>query len=196
MHWIDEEGDCNGTRLPSPAAVILSCNEPENPRQLWEDFVPHFVEDIVDRAREAGLPLSEDEAENAALWEVELFLRHENSGLSKWPSMPQPYEPRAAPKMSEYRRMETAYDPAEQGDKVREMEEMLNEEQRAAYEAICAALVRPVGEAKCFFVYACGGSGKTFLLKLLLSHVRAQRQIAVHATAYVHECLCCGRLFL
>jgi hypothetical protein len=173
--------------------VILSCNQPDDPRRLWEDFLPDFTEDVLYRAREAGVRMSPEEAANAALWEVELFLRREGRTLREWPSMPYPHAPQSEPRVSEYRKLETSYDAAAQARLEADMLGMLNDEQRSAFDAICDALDSPSGEAKCFFLYACGGCGKTFVLRLLLAHVRAKRQIAfqtAHCVCFFCMCTC------
>ena len=58
-----------------------------------------------------------------------------------------------------------------------------NPEQRAIFEEITAARSLAPTVAKCYFIYASGGCGKTFLLNLILREHRASGHIAV-ATAF------------
>ena len=88
--------------------------------------------------------------------------------------------------------METGYDASAMQIRAAEMLSKCNAGQRAAFEEVTAALGRPAAEAKCFFLYACGGSGKTILLDLLLAHVRGQGQIAGRVVANGCECAACS----
>jgi hypothetical protein len=60
---------------------------------------------------------------------------------------------------------------------------LCNPEQRAIFEEITAARSLAPTVAKCYFIYASGGCGKTFLLNLILREHRASGHIAV-ATAF------------
>jgi hypothetical protein len=60
---------------------------------------------------------------------------------------------------------------------------LCNPEQRAVFEEITGARMLPPTAVKCYFIYASGGCGKTFLLNLLLREYRAAGHIAV-ATAF------------
>lgn len=55
----------------------------------------------------------------------------------------------------------------------------LNSEQRAAFAEIETAMKSEVDGSKCFFLDGPGGSGKTYVYKTLLSHVRGQGENAL-----------------
>lgn len=74
--------------------------------------------------------------------------------------------------------MEVAYDANAEALKVAAMTSKFNEEQKAVFEQITIALKASPYSKKCFFLYACGGCGKTFLLEALLAYVRSQNNIA------------------
>ena len=60
---------------------------------------------------------------------------------------------------------------------------LCNAEQHAIFEEIVAARTLPPTAVKCYFIYASGGCGKTFLLDLILREFRAAGHIAI-ATAF------------
>ena len=60
---------------------------------------------------------------------------------------------------------------------------LCNAEQRAIFEEITAARELPPTAVKCYFIYASGGCGKTFLLNLILRQFRASGHISI-ATAF------------
>ena len=64
------------------------------------------------------------------------------------------------------------FDGSECADYVREHRRTLNDAQSAAYRAICGALWSDEWVSKAFFVDGPGGTGKTYLFKLLLNEVR------------------------
>lgn len=58
---------------------------------------------------------------------------------------------------------------------------MLNEEQRAAYHSIMAALDSDKGQV--FFLYGYGGTGKTFVWKTLSAALRSMREIVLNVAS-------------
>ena len=56
---------------------------------------------------------------------------------------------------------------------------LCNAEQRAIFDEIAGARLLPPTAVKCYFIYASGGCGKTFLLNLLLREYRASGHIAI-----------------
>ena len=60
---------------------------------------------------------------------------------------------------------------------------LCNSEQRAIFDEITGARLLAPTAVKCYFIYASGGCGKTFLLNLILREYRAAGNIAI-ATAF------------
>jgi predicted ATPase len=60
---------------------------------------------------------------------------------------------------------------------------LCNAEQRAIFDDIIAARSLSPTTVKCYFIYASGGCGKTFLLNLILREFRASGHISI-ATAF------------
>ena len=77
-------------------------------------------------------------------------------------------------------REETSYDVAYLQSKVTDGYKTLNHQQRVVFDAVLASVADRSGHI--FALNACGGSGKTYTLNLILAAVRAQKQVAL-ATA-------------
>lgn len=73
---------------------------------------------------------------------------------------------------------EMSYDIQQLKSYVDEMEPRLTEEQRQIYEKVISS-VENQQENKLFFLDSPGGTGKTFVINLLLAKIRKQRQIAL-----------------
>jgi hypothetical protein len=69
-------------------------------------------------------------------------------------------------------RRERAYDVVFQQRTSARMMADCTSDQLDVVRTILHAMDMPPTAAKCFFLYACGGCGKTLLLELLLAHVR------------------------
>lgn len=72
---------------------------------------------------------------------------------------------------------ETSYDLVALEDVVRNNEESLNDEQKFAYNQIITSVNN--NEGRIYFLDAPGGTGKTFLINLILAKVRSTRDIAL-----------------
>lgn len=175
----DEAGAFMPWQLRSLFAVILNFNRPQKPAELWRLFKEPMMEDMIYRAKEGGnLNPNMVELENNALYEVELLLQQHGESLANFPGMPLPHPPRDVPQESEVVRRERNYDMVEQQTIAGRMRIMLSDEQAAVVHCILTALDQPANVPKCFFLYACGGCGKTFILRMLLAAVRGQGKIA------------------
>jgi predicted ATPase len=86
---------------------------------------------------------------------------------------------------------ERNYDQSQQRDLAAGMIQSCTAEQSAVVKAVLDALEKPPREAKCFYVYACGGCGKTWLLELLLAYVRGQGRIAAWRSLGSFRCGIC-----
>ena len=138
-----------------------------------------MCEDLVYRAKQRGIDNPDmAEIENEALWEIELMLQQQGKSLAQYPNMPEPHRPVRASPVPEVIRRERAYNQAEQKQKAEHMLADCTSEQRAVVDKILGAMAMPAATTKCLFLYACGGCGKTFLLELLLAHVRGSGNVA------------------
>ena len=125
-------------------ALFLAGSDVQRPRVVWDAFKSDFVEDEEYKERRhlpgARGPLSADatlRAEHVALRHIDKLLRFQGSSLSCFADLPQP--PAEAPPdviVDELRR----WDRAELQQRVTAQQDMLNRDQRNAYDAVVAAL--------------------------------------------------------
>lgn len=73
--------------------------------------------------------------------------------------------------------MEINYDPVDLADILQTDVSRLTEEQRSIFDRVCRSVDSALGEM--LFVDAPGGTGKTFLTKVILAKVRSQSKIAL-----------------
>jgi hypothetical protein len=152
-------------------------------QQIWNTFKRALSEDFAYKRKQEGLPEDDAEAHNAALWDIQLLLGQQGgASLADFMGMPIPHRPREATAIPEVLRRERNYEAEEQRRKADRLMAMCNVEQLHVVKTILAALDQPAEEPKCFYLYACGGCGKTFLLDLLLARIRADHGIADKGT--------------
>lgn len=157
-----------GQRLRHLFATILLFCHPSDPARLWLQFRRHICDDLQYRLRSLGLAnATEDDAFNYGLYLVNQTLRNSGHSLADWPAMPRPqqgwenhvFNPVIAEQLNYDREQEHAYH--------EEHRELLNEDQQQAYIKICESIENNRGEL--FFLNGHGGTGKTFLYKVLCS---------------------------
>lgn len=165
-HWRLCMEEAVKTQMPSALrclfSVILVHGDPTDVPDLWSRFRMAMGEDFAHRE-------SADEAwvDNRVL--QDLSKRLEAMGgysLSDF-HLPEPVQHADA---------DEEFNLQELFSFVEEREQLLNGEQRAVYDAVCASLQS--GEGGLHFIDAAGGTGKSFLLELLISRVRAEGETA------------------
>lgn len=151
--------------------IIGSCN-PSNPSALWEKFKNDLSEDILTRLRRENPSLELDFSENiyneALILIEDLCLRMVGKVLIDL-GLPAPNRSRADPHNSEILR-ETSYDMEELDRFVSSNLPQLVSDQKVAFDTIISAIENDQGGL--FFLDAPGGTGKTFLINLILAKVR------------------------
>lgn len=159
-------------------AVILEYNQPERPRELWEAFLPDFMQDKVYALEREGVFIDDAiraQCANAALWDVELILRAQGRHVTDFAGMPTPHQPTGRAVMSDVLRAELCYDrDALQRAAAKDLERC-TEEQRAVVDKCMDLLSQGADVKKLICIDSPAGGGKTFLLNLLLSLVRGVR---------------------
>lgn len=143
-------------------SIILIHGRPTHVMELWQEFKSQLSADFKRRNRN----LSDAEAEDCAL---QFFANklHFSAGLQmKDVGMPAPTRQAA--------QLDVVNDVGDQPmlDDLADRMRMLNPEQRAVFNAVINAVDN--GGQKLHFLDAPGGTGKTFLLQLLIGHVRQQ----------------------
>ena len=111
------------------------------------------------------------------------MLNQQGRSLSEFNGMPFPHPPETAQRIARVRQheMDLMSDPIALSAQVLKDMTQRNPQQSAVFDTVVSAIDQPSHMPKLFFLYASGGCGKTFLLNLLLRHVRASVHIATHA---------------
>ena len=165
--------------------ILLNCT-PANPKDLWDNFKDQMTHDILHQYRTTRNDLTielNDDLYNVTLNMINDSLQKLGNHINNYGGMPELYTPieiRQQTYLPSIIRDELNYDQIELNNFLRENILKLNLEQRMAYESIIDRFERPNQFGKnAFFIDGPGGTGKTFLYKLLLAKIRCQNKIAL-----------------
>ena len=172
----------SASSLRSLFAVILTWCEPSNPLDIYEHHKEHMAEDFLhqQRTRLNDNDLSfNDDIFNLALNDLQdKVLSMGGRELSEY-GLPQPQAVDNDRFARVYHR-EIDYDQGEQQANVEHNLPMLTADQREVYNCFCSMI--DGNEGGMLFLDAPGGTGKTFLINLILAKLRSEGNIAL-ATA-------------
>ena len=163
-------------------AVILAWCEPSNPLEIYDNHKEAMAEDFLYHQRtlhrDEHLEFNDD-IFNLALNDLqEKVISMGSRQLSEY-GLPQPQRVDNDRFARVYRR-EIDYDQGEQQAYVDHNTALLTADQREVYEYFCSMVDR--NEGGMLFLDAPGGTGKTFLINLILAKLRSEGKIAL-ATA-------------
>uniref|UniRef100_A0A1I8J8H4 ATP-dependent DNA helicase n=1 Tax=Macrostomum lignano TaxID=282301 RepID=A0A1I8J8H4_9PLAT len=172
-HWRRCLAEAVQSRMPRALrhllAVILIWGNPEDGSDLWCTFAEDLCEDLRFHHRD----LSAEEITDLALRELQSMLTSMGGHSLPEYGLPAASVPPQVGPMQ--------FDPVEQAE-IREARlSMLTEEQIAVYESVTADLV--AGSGGLHFLDAPAGTGKTFLLEVLLAFVRSRGELALAVAA-------------
>ncbi|GFX67502.1 ATP-dependent DNA helicase [Trichonephila clavipes] len=182
-HWDTALADASNTARPQQIrtlfAIILTTCFPSNPEDLWEKYKDYMSEDILHHLRAANqnpdIQFTPNVYNEALILIEDICLTIANKALVQL-GMPASNRP-ANNLFDRDLQRETHYDSDELGTFVRTNLLQLILEQRIAYDKIMHAITEQSGGL--FFIDAPGGTGKTFLLSLILATIRSQNNIAL-----------------
>ena len=168
--------------LRSLFAVILTWCEPSNPLDIYEHHKESMAEDFLhqQRTRLGNSDLNfNDDIFNLALNDLQdKVLSMGGREVSEY-GLPQPQAVDNDRSSRVYRR-EIDYDQGEQQAYIERNVPMLTTDQREVYNCFCSMI--DSDEGGMLFLDAPGGTGKTFLINLILAKLRSEGKIAL-ATA-------------
>ncbi|XP_055307038.1 uncharacterized protein LOC129571291, partial [Sitodiplosis mosellana] len=160
-------------------AIIISTCFPSNPLELWNKYKDFMAEDYLIRLRHRTANrelLISLEMYNEALIAIEdLCLAIANKALQQL-GLPSP-DGRMHNLFDRELQREQQYDPNELQSYVNSNLPKLNDEQKNVYDTIMQAVQNEAGGL--YFLDAPGGTGKTFVISLILAAIRAQHKIAL-----------------
>ena len=166
-------------RLRNLFVLILTTCGPSDPKQLWESYKESLTEDILREARRQNpgmnLNYTPDMFNQVLIILEDKILQLTGKEFEDF-DLPTPQRNRSNSLSREMLR-ETSYDVKELDAYVAANEPLLVLDQRAAYKAILDQIQRKVGGI--IFLDAPGGTGKTFVINLLLATIRKESKIAI-----------------
>ena len=182
-HWDTSIADASNTAQPHQIrtlfAIILTTCFPSNPKDLWEKYKDYMSEDILHRLRATNQNPDiqfTPNVYNEALVSIEdICLAIANKALVQLGM--------AAPNRSANDlfdrdlQRETHFDVDELATFLQTNLPKLIPEQRIAYDRIMHAITSQSGGL--YFLDAPGGTGKTFLISLILATIRSRKNIAL-----------------
>ncbi|XP_036347381.1 uncharacterized protein LOC118756745, partial [Rhagoletis pomonella] len=161
------------------AVMIVFCGL-SHPVQLWEKYQRHLLEDFLFAARRAdgdSIAGSDERVINRCLSSLQdIVISISGNPLSHY-GLPEPQETTEAQRVSREYAAETNYSYSAMTEIVNNNSGTLTDEQKSVYNKILTSVNKQDGET--FFLDAPGGTGKTFLTRLLLAEVRRQGKIAL-----------------
>lgn len=160
-------------------AIILTTCFPTNPKEIWEKYKDSMSEDILHAQRTlSGDPhmLFNEDIYNDSLTRIEDHCILINNEPLIRLGMPSPNR-LASDLFNREMQREQLYDTDTLNEYVQINEQKMLPEQKAIYDRIMLAIAAEEGGF--FFLDAPGGTGKTFLISLILAKIRSQRNIAL-----------------
>ena len=182
-HWdttLEEAALCDSPhKLRELFSVMLVFCQLSNPLSLWEKYKNSLAEDITrQKARELqdnALHVMDVVYNRCLLMIEDVVLALGRQGLSQY-SLPHPSRSRADLVNRDYLK-ETSYDMNSLAQEVLSNEGSLTDEQLDVYKRVLKSI--DTGSGQVFFLDAPSGTGKTFLINLLLTKVRSDGGIAL-----------------
>ena len=173
-----------GQSMRTLMAIILTSCDPSNPIQLWNEFEENMCEDILHNHKHTSPHIQlNDEIRNISLCLLEnLVIKMGGHQLTEYGLPVANHQSSEATPPREYQ--QELYDTVQMAIQASEAEKNLTPEQRKVYEAFNKMLMEGTDEMgnNILFLDAPGGTGKTYLINLILAKIRADNGIAL-ATA-------------
>ncbi|XP_048612002.1 uncharacterized protein LOC125586207 [Brassica napus] len=176
--------ECSESDLRQVFVIMLMSNTLSLPEVVWENTWQHLSEDIEHNRRKylnrPGLVLSDNDKKKYALLEIEKLLRRNGTSLPRLTKNPK------LPKTStqDFNVLivdERSYDRKTLLETLDRDVPKMTDEQKEIYDQILVAVNQ--GNGGMFFVYGFGGTGKTFLWKLLSAAIRCQGDIVLNVAS-------------
>ena len=183
QHWDDALSEAiiseSPQRLRHLFAVMLVFCALSDASQLWHKYQNKLAEDFFRHAQlnddnQISERLRESYLNRCLLAIQDIVISIGGNPISQY-GMPEPSFD--GERINRDYAMEINYDPVDLADILQTDVSRLTEEQRSIFDRVCRSVDSALGEM--LFVDAPGGTGKTFLTKVILAKVRSQNKIAL-----------------
>lgn len=167
-----------GTSLRHLFTTILLFCTPSEPHQLWEEYRSYICDNLHYRLRSLGVNnASTHDVYDYGLYLINNILHESGHTLSDWPSMPSIRREWEQYSMNNMIAEQLNYDRYTQRTYWETHYHLLNSEQRDAYQRIMYSMENGMGGM--FMINGHGGTGKTFLYKVISSKLRSKGSIVL-----------------
>ena len=159
------------------ATILLFCN-PSQPDQLWQQYRSHICDDLPYRLRGLGInAASDNDIYDYGLHMIDNILHESGHNLGDWPCMPQIRRQWEQYGVNEMIAEQLNYNRDNEHLFWESHHRLLNNEQRIAYQRILHSVDDNTG--RMFMINGCGGTGKTFLYKVICSKLHSEGSIVL-----------------
>lgn len=183
IHWESTIADACASSTPNQIrmlfAIILTSCSPSNPLELWNKYRSNMAEDILYRMRQIAadpeMPISDQMYNETLILLEDMCFAISTKALIQL-GLPSPNRTIHNIIDCELRR-EQQYNINDLNDFVQLNQPQLNPQQRQIFDTIINAINDE--QSGVFFLDAPGGTGKTFVISLLLATIRAKTQVVL-----------------
>ncbi|KAL1355887.1 uncharacterized protein [Arachis hypogaea] len=165
--------------------MLLLSGSMGRPLLVWEQTWTYLSDDILYRRRHElrypDLTMSQDELQTFCLLEVERLLQSNGKSLRNYAGMPVPNNSLVSQFSNLMLLRELQYDTVSLSREHDADLLKLNEEQRVVYDKIIDCVSNK--KDGFFFVYGFGGTGKTFLYRVLSARLRSEKKIVINVAS-------------
>uniref|UniRef100_A0A0D3BGQ9 ATP-dependent DNA helicase n=1 Tax=Brassica oleracea var. oleracea TaxID=109376 RepID=A0A0D3BGQ9_BRAOL len=166
------------------ARFVLHASFTGSPRYMKNNYLDAIAIYLTDNEilgkTVAWLCLSDAEKKEGSLMEIEKILKSNGTSLSNWKKMAKPFRD-VTDSQNVLILDELSYNREEFREEHDKDILKMTDEQRKIYEEIIDAVIGKRGGV--FFVYGLGGTGKTFLWRLLFAAIRSRGEIVLNVAS-------------
>ncbi|XP_020967606.1 uncharacterized protein LOC107615768 [Arachis ipaensis] len=165
--------------------MLLLSGSMGRPLSVWEQTWAYLSNDILYRRRHElqylDLTMSQDKLQTFCLLEIEKLLQSNGKSLRNYVGMPVPNNSLVSQFSNLMLLRELQFDIVSLTREHDTNVLKLNEEQRVVYDKIIDCISNK--RHGFFFVYGFGGTGKTFLYRVLLARLRSEKRIVINVAS-------------
>ncbi|CAL1414210.1 unnamed protein product [Linum trigynum] len=171
----------SGKKLRALFVTIISMCQVSDIGKLWERNWSLLSDDILyARRKELNMPtleMTDIQLKECCLLEIDKLLARNCKTLSDFPGLPVPNLGNVQSSSNRLITTELSYNATNLGQQFEGMVSKLNAQQRIAFDEITDSVYGDKGRA--FFIDGCGGTGKTFLWKVICLKLRSEMKIVL-----------------